>query len=400
MSGQNKLFPLEMKVVSGQSIQKQQDGTIVEKEVLYPVFYSTQKEKIQTTHKDAVVFIAQAAKHVNDSLKKDLIHADPVQQRRIKNCVKWVNKKAKIHPWHARKIAAQMVGIPAFYEPLEKMGFSSKKILDDILTIVTLHDIGRVMEVNLAEGQKYDLATVKGLPENHALASVAVLQKIPAFARPEILLPIKYHEAPLFEADMKNDDMYKALSDEQKKLVWAYTLLQRDVDRLSNLELYRRVGSKTCGERCQQSYQSPENEMRITPICLKRFENREMGMVSEAKTYLDCHLRWLGWAFQMHLPFVRKTMGKELFEDLWDRTFEELSDEFYMKDRTRTGHSIEKITPERVNQFSAVWTVLHQCKLDMMREIDPNYRELSKEQKVAQHKSQILSMMRKENVNE
>ncbi len=399
MVRQNKLFPLEMKIVSALSVQKQKDGTVAEKEVLYPTFYLTQKEKIQTTYKDAVVLLAQIANPVNEILKKDLIHADPIQQRRIKNCVKWVNKKTKIHPWNTRKVVARIMDMPEFYEPLEKMGFSSEKILDDMFTIVTLHDIGRVMEINMAEGQKYDLTTVKGLPDTHALAGIAILQEIPAFARPEILLPIKYHEAPQFEAEMKNDDMYKALSEEEKKLVWAYTLLQRDVDRLSNLESYRKVGSKTCGERSQQSYQNPENEMRITPICLKRFQNRELGRVSEANTYLDCHLRWLGWAFQMHLPYVRKTMNKELFEDLWDRTFEELSDEFYMKDRARTGHPIEKMTPERVNQFSAIWTVLHQCKLDMMREIDPNYHELAKEKKVTRHKSQILSMMKKENVN-
>lgn len=344
------------------------------KQVLRAEFRLTGDVPQDFSAEDAVYMMRVMSGLVNKELQ-DLTLKKPEDSKKISGCMGWVNKRANGHPKETRDVVEKIVPLQEFSQDITQL-VPLETVRNNALIIASVCDLGRLMEVNMIDGQKYDITTVMGMPRTHADLSYAFMKKIPALNRPEIYLPVKYHELPndKFEQVLTTDGEFLSLPPEKQMEVILMSYLQRDSDKLALLGWYQKVGSKVCGERQQASYQDVNNEMVVTPICLERFQKGEMGLTSESHTYLDCHLRWLGWYNNFHMNFLMGNVAKEVFSNLWDRTEEELYDEYMQKDRERLGQEKEPITPKRTLKYEQMKGCFAELRADMMMRLDSLYR--------------------------
>ena len=102
----------------------------------------------------------------------------------------WVYKKAVWHPALVERCTHKALAKMKKDEILMSLPLSYKEIYNDISIVAILHDISRLSEVDIAQG---DVCMKRsGLNKNHATISFDILEH--ANIKPEILLAIKYHE--------------------------------------------------------------------------------------------------------------------------------------------------------------------------------------------------------------
>lgn len=309
---------------------------------------------------NAMVFAAFLGRSVNQRLNLAL-EKNKEESERIKKTMNWIDKKAKFHPWEMRHISDKISKMPEFLKELTVLGFSEKEIQKDIKLISILHDIGRLTEVDLKSVHKFDMSAVKGKGHDHAFESYEILLSV-GFNRPEILLPVKYHGLLDFESNLKDDPMFEALSENEKKRVMSYTYAVRDADRTSNLLSYTIYGIKRCGEMSDPNYSPvlhPEKYYAVTPICVERLKRGECGRVSEAKTYLDTMLRFVSWSFQMHYTSVKKMVANDVTLKIWDRIFEQAEDEW------------NEAPVKNLKKYTDTLNQLREAKQIVMKKLDP-----------------------------
>ncbi len=290
------------------------------------------------------------------------IDNNPDNRERLEKVMAWIDKKAKFHPWQMRREIKKISDMPEFYQELLDLGYRREQLREDLETIAILHDIGRLAEVDLKNIIKFDLKKVKGF--DHAFESVEILEAA-GFARPEILLPIKYHGMLNFEQEMQKDPLFLSLNETEKKRVWSYSRASQDADRMSNMMSYAVYGCKKSAEMYDPNYSPeihPEKYYAVTPICVERCQKGEQGRVSESKTYLDCLLRWIGWASLMHYDGVREQAADRIVERMWDRTFEQAEEDF-QKDPNKN--------PQR---YAATLKTLNETKMIVMSRLKPGYQ--------------------------
>ena len=155
---------------------------------------------------------------VNTELRKLLKAKDPEQQKKVIQTTCWIQKKAAFHPAQMLKIADQIAQQPDFYQPLAQLGYEPKKIRSDVQMIAVLHDIGRLSEVDIKNGTKFDYTLVSKNQHDHAFESERILRSI-GVERPEILLPIKYHGLVSFEFQIKQDPLFMTLNKKTQKQI-------------------------------------------------------------------------------------------------------------------------------------------------------------------------------------
>ncbi|MBO6290330.1 MAG: hypothetical protein J6N45_08420 [Alphaproteobacteria bacterium] len=212
-----------------------------------------------------------------------------------------------------------------------------KEIYKDLSVVAVLHDIGRLSEVDIAQG----CVNMKrsGLNKNHAAISFDILEH--AKIKPEILLAIRYHEfAGINEA--VNDDIYKQLQPDNRKIAEFYARVLQDMDKTANLLERSKFGIKKCAEFFDPHY---VQDYSLTP---EYFEKAITGNYLNLKGghLLDAMMRFVTWTYSIHFTQT-KEMLSEILTDFFQQMYQEALREYNNsddKDAKCLSDTLEKIT--------------------------------------------------------
>lgn len=237
------------------------------------------------------------------------------QAEQIARTRAWVEKKAVWHPALVEKCTLKALKNMQCKSTLCAVPLAAKKIYVDAAIVAILHDIGRLSEVDVAQG----LVCMKrsGLNKNHAAISFDVLQH--AKIKPEILLAIKYHEfAGVAEA--KNDDIYAALQPDNKKIAEFYVCLLQDMDKTANLLERSEFGIQKCAEFFDPHYVQDYN---LTNEYWQKALNGEYLNIKGGHL-LDAMVRFVTWTYSIHFEETKEILSgiltqffKQMYREAW-----------------------------------------------------------------------------------
>ena len=271
--------------------------------------------------------LEELAKNAKDKDKRD----------RILKTKAWVDKKAVWHPALVAECAGVLLSKMRSDGVFDDIRLSYKEICTDVAVISILHDVGRLSEVDVAQGtvnMKHS-----GLNKNHAEIGFDSLKS--AKIKPEILLAIKYHEfADVDEA--KNDEIYINISEENKKIAELYIRILQDMDKTANLKERAEFGIKKCAEftdpRYVQDYDLTEEYLQ------KAMGGNYLNL--KGGHLLDAMMRFVTWTYSIHFKQTKEMLTgvlTDFFQQMYGeavREYEKADD----KDSVRLAATLEKIT--------------------------------------------------------
>ena len=277
--------------------------------------------------KRVFLFLKKLAQNTKDKDRLD----------RILKTKAWVDKKAVWHPALVAKCARRLLQKMRNNLVLDDIRLSYGEIKTDVAIIAVLHDIGRLSEVDIAQGT----ISMKrsGLNKNHAEIGFDSLKS--AEIKPEILLAIKYHEfADVDEA--KNDEIYINLSEENKKIAELYIRILQDMDKTANLEERAEFGIKKCAEFTDPRY---IQDYDLTEDCFQKAMNGNY-LNLKGGHLLDAMMRFVTWTYSIHFKETKEILAgvlTDFFRQMYGEAIREY-DNADEKDPARLAATLEKIT--------------------------------------------------------
>jgi len=257
--------------------------------------------------------------------------------KKILKTKEWVHKKAVWHPTLVEHCTRNVLQKMKDGNKLNNMPLSYDEIYADASIAAILHDLGRLSEVDIAQGTV--CMKRSGLNKSHAAISFDILEH--AKIKPEILLAIKNHEfADIAEA--KNDDIYKSLSADNKKTAEFYIRLLQDTDKTANLLERSKFGIKKCAE-----YNDP-HYIQDYDLTEEYFQTAISGNYLNIKGghLLDAMMRFVTWTYSVHFTETKELLSEVLTDFFWQmytEAFREYENSTH-KDALRLANTLEKIT--------------------------------------------------------
>ena len=271
-------------------------------------------------------YIDNLIKNTND--KSDI--------KKYKKTRAWINKKAICHPRLVEKCTHKLLYKMKIGVELKNIPLTYRQLHEDLSIIAVLHDIGRLSEINIAQGVV--MMKRSGLNKNHAAISFDILEHTKI--KPEILLAIKYHEfADIDEAI--NDDIYKKMSLENQKITEFYIRVLQDMDKTANLLELSKFGIKKQAEMFDPNY---IQDYGITDEYLQialsgKYLNNKGGHL------IDAMIRFVTWTFSIHFNETKEILSGVL-TDFFEQMYKEAWREYEVSDDKNSGRLVN--TLERI----------------------------------------------------
>ena len=248
----------------------------------------------------------------------------------------WVYKKAVWHPALVERCAHKALAKMEKAEILTSLPLSYKEIYNDVSIVAILHDIGRLSEVDIAQGAV--VMKRSGLNKNHAAISFDILEH--TNIKPEILLAIKYHEFADVE-EAKSDAIYQSLPEKNKTIAEFYIRLLQDMDKTANLLEGSKFGIKKCAEFFDPHYLQ---DYALTDEYFVKAMNGDYLNIKGGHL-LDAMMRFVTWTYSIHFNQTKEILSEVLTNFFWQMyqaaiTEYEKSDD---KDSMRLANTLEKI---------------------------------------------------------
>lgn len=263
--------------------------------------------------------------------------SDEISLQKYEKTRAWIDKKAVWHPALVERCTHKLLQKMKNGMQIKKIPLPYKEIYKDLSVVAVLHDIGRLSEVDIAQG----CVNMKrsGLNKNHAAISFDILEH--AKIKPEILLAVRYHEF----ADVKeavNDDVYKKLEPENRKIAEFYIRVLQDMDKTANLLERSKFGIKKCAEFFDPHY------VQDYDLTAEHFKTAVTGNYLNLKGghLLDAMMRFVTWTYSIHFTQT-KEMLSEILTDFFRQMYQEALREYNNsedKDAKRLADTLEKIT--------------------------------------------------------
>lgn len=249
----------------------------------------------------------------------------------------WIHKKSVWHPALVEKCTHKLLEKMQKISALQNIPLSHKEIYTDASIIAILHDIGRLSEVDIAQGTV--CMKRSGLNKSHAAISFDILEY--AKIKPEILLAIKYHEFEDIE-EATNDYIYQNLKPKNKKIAEFYIRMLQDMDKTANLLERSKFGIKKCAEYNDPYY------IQDYDLTEEYFQKAITGNYLNLKGghLLDAMMRFVTWTYSIHFKETKEILSHILTNFFWQmyqealREYENSAD----KDAMRLANTLEKIT--------------------------------------------------------
>lgn len=259
------------------------------------------------------------------------------QSAQILKTKAWIHKKSVWHPALVEKCTHQVLKKMQKASVLQNIPLAYKEIYTDASIIAILHDIGRLSEIDIAQGTV--CMKRSGLNKNHATISFDILEY--AKIKPEILLAIKYHEfADIKEAS--NDGIYQKLNENGKTTANFYIRLLQDMDKTANLLERSKFGIKKCAEFNDPHY------IQDYDLTEEYFQTAITGNYLNLKGghLLDAMMRFVTWTYSIHFKQTKEILSNVLTDFFW-QMYQEALQEYKNsmdKDVARLAATFEKIT--------------------------------------------------------
>lgn len=359
-----------------------------EAEGIYADFTDKMFQTPLETSKDCFIFSWAISEHIMVPLKKMLDDAtnngDTATAKKVMGAINWLRKKAFKHSAEVRNEMKAMSEHPEFMKSaneaklleiidetsfvMEEMsknttilraaknlGLDGIYVKETMLKIAALHDIGRLGEIDLKSGTKFngpdmiaheidgERTNVKGV--DHAITSYEVA-KANGITDPLILLPIKYHSVRNLESEIVNDPEFQVLDETKQAQVLLFGHAIRDADKIANLISYTKTGVKLCGEMSNPAF---HGDCDVSTGVLEDFYNNKTVNVKETKTYLDAMFKFASWTYDLHFDFNKERAAKTILEPLFERMREENRDELSnkIKAERQNWRNFEKLTAQQ-----------------------------------------------------
>lgn len=269
-----------------------------------------------------------------ESLSKSTKNEEKLAQ--ILKTKAWVHKKAVWHPTLVEKCTHKLFYKMKNSGELKNIPLSSEQIYKDISIVAILHDIGRLSEIDIAQGAV--CMKRSGLNKSHATISFDILEH--AKIKPEILLAVKYHEFADIEEAL-NDDIYQNLKMENKTIANFYIRVLQDMDKTANLSERSKFGIKKCAEYNDPYY------IQDYDLTEEYFQKAITGNYLNLKGghLLDAMMRFITWTYSIHFKQTKEILALVLTDFFWQmyqeafREYENSTD----KDAFRLANTLEKI---------------------------------------------------------
>lgn len=249
----------------------------------------------------------------------------------------WINKKAVWHPALVEKCTHKLLQKMKNGAELKTIPLTYKQLYEDLSIVAVLHDIGRLSEIDIVQGSVNMKRS--GLNKNHATISFDILEH--AKIKPEILLAIRYHEFADIE-EASNDDIYKKLTPENKKIAEFYIRVLQDMDKTANLLERSKFGIKKCAEFFDphyiQDYGITDEYFDI--VMSGKYLNNKSGHL------LDAMMRFVTWTYSIHFAETKEILSEVLTDFFW-QMYQETWREYNNsedKDVARLINTLERIT--------------------------------------------------------
>ena len=155
------------------------------------------------------------------------------------------------------------------------------------------HDIGRFKEIE-------ELCAEEHSPKkhDHALYSYEILKDIPAYAKAEILLPIKYHSC-MIEKLYESADYQSIKAKPTQENIKHIIFLVRDADKIANFYLMKTSESKSDKifydlflARCKFG--------GVSELILEDFLSQKVTNKAHIRTAEDWILSYMSWTFDLN----------------------------------------------------------------------------------------------------
>ena len=270
-----------------------------------------------------------------DSLIKNATKTADLQK--YEKTKSWIHKKAVWHPALVEKCTHLLLKKMKKSNQLKKIPLTYKEIYEDLSIVAVLHDIGRLSEVDIAQGSVNMKRS--GLNKNHAAISFDILEH--AKIKPEILLAIRYHEfADVNEA--VNDEIYKKLPHEKQEIAKFYIRVLQDMDKTANLSERSKFGIKKCAEFFDSHYVQDYN------LTEEYFNSAISGNYLSLKGghLLDAMMRFVTWTYSIHFQETKNILSEiltEFFRQMYLEAWREYNNS-EDKVALRLANTLEKIT--------------------------------------------------------
>lgn len=263
--------------------------------------------------------------------------SDDEKLTKIVKTKEWIHKKAVWHPALVEHCTHEVLQKMKAENALSDLPLSYDEIYTDASIAAILHDLGRLSEVDIAQGAV--CMKRSGLNKSHAAISFDILEH--AKIKPEILLAIKNHEFANIE-EAVNDDIYKALPSDNKKIAEFYILLLQDMDKTANLLERSKFGIKKCAEYNDPYY------IQDYDLTEEYFQTAISGNYLNIKGghLLDAMMRFVTWTYSIHFTETKEILSEVLTDFFWQMYTEALReyDNSSDKDALRLANTLEKIT--------------------------------------------------------
>lgn len=248
----------------------------------------------------------------------------------------WIHKKAVWHPALVEKCTHKLLQKMKNGAELKQFPLEYKEIYNDLSIVAVLHDIGRLAEIDVAQGTVNMKRS--GLNKSHAAISFDILEH--AAIKPEIILSIKYHEfAGVNEA--MNDDIYKVLKPENQKIADFYIRVLQDMDKTANLTERSKFGIKKCAEFFDPHY------IQDYDLTEEYYNKAISGDYLNIKGghLLDAMMRFVTWTYSIHFTETKEILAEVLTDFFW-QMYQEAQREYDNsadKDSLRLARTLQKI---------------------------------------------------------
>lgn len=268
---------------------------------------------------------------------------DGAKKQQYFDTMAWIRKKAIDHPKMVEKYAKIIAKSLKNSSKIKSLEVQFKQIYQDVRIAAILHDIGRLSEIDVANGVVCNKPSAKR--RHHADMGYEILKS--AYIKPEIALAVKHHRFANTDELLKDEDYQNLAQTEQKRAV-LYALIIQDADKLANIDERAQNGVMKSSEYSDFLYQKDYD------ISDDFFAKAMAGQYTQAPYHhmLDVMVHYITWGYEAHFN-VSKKIIEGLMPALFER-FEEEAQREYMNDKEPDEQRFKKtiLKIEQLKEFA------------------------------------------------
>ncbi|MDD4557103.1 MAG: HD domain-containing protein [Alphaproteobacteria bacterium] len=233
---------------------------------------------------------------------------------------KWIYRKSFPHPYMVYQCTQDLKKENELLSKIDTLGLDQKRAFEVMDINAYLHDIGRLREVDFSTGLFLNNEQKKQTNFTHARESYVILKEL-GEKDPNILLPIKYHDARNFDEAINQDSEFQNLSKPEKEKVLFFSRILTDADKMSNI---LEVSQKGLLGRLELMDPKYKPEAKISPKVKEAILKGENPNREDETTRADALARFATWTKNLDFE-ASKTVAKQYMNGIFNHIKAEMT---------------------------------------------------------------------------